>query len=75
MASKEKLAIPLLAAVDPAARGRQHRAPHRRAFVRVVVGLALWFLFKLFVTTQKDLGSNGVSSSKQREDLFLYVPN
>jgi len=73
MACDEKVAIPL-PAVDPGARGRQHRAPHRRAFARVAVGLALWFLFKLLVSTEKEL-DRGVPTLKQREDLFLYVPS
>ena len=72
MASDEKLVIPLLA-VNPGTRGRQHRAPHRRGFARVAAGLVLsWFLFKLLISTQQGLG-RGVSTLKQREDLFLYV--
>ena len=72
--SDKKLTIPL-PAVDPSARGRQHRVQHRRAFARVAVGFALcWFLFKLLRSTQNDI-SHGVPTLKQREDLFLYVPS
>ena len=70
----EKVAI-TLPAVDPGARGSQHRPAHRRTFARVAVGLILcWFLFKVFGSTQRDLG-HGVPTLKQREDLFLYVPS